>query len=263
MFRFGLQLRSLRLPLKKGLEVASALGARGVEIDLRHDIVPRELSQTGVRQFRKLLEDLNLKVCAATFPTRRGYNDADDLDQRIAATKEAIDCAYKLGAPILTNQIGRVPAEETDERFTLLRDVMSEIGRYGHQNGVFMTAKTGPQSAEDLNRLLNVLPDGMLGVEFDPGAMIVNGFSARESLEALLKHVRHVYARDGVRDLAIGRGIEVELGRGSADFPLLIALLDDGGYNGFLTVARDNPESPRHEAEQSLEYLRQLVPHAS
>ncbi|UUO06498.1 sugar phosphate isomerase/epimerase [Blastopirellula sp. J2-11] len=262
MFRFGVQLRSLRLPVRKALQVASELGARGVEIDLRHEIAPRELSQTGVRQFRKLLEDLNLKVCAATYPTRRGYYDSEDLDRRILATKEAIDCAYKLGAPVLTNHLGRVPAEETDPNFTLLRDVMSEIGRYAHQQGVFMTAKTGPESAADLNRLLDVLPDGLLGVEFDPGALIVNGFSARESLEALIKHVRHVRAKDGVRDLAIGRGIEVELGRGSADFPMLLAILDDAGYNGFLTVVRENPQSPRAEIEQSLEYLRQLVPHA-
>lgn len=263
MFRFGVQLRSLRLPVRKALQVASELGFRGVEIDLRSEIIPRELSQTGVRQLRKLLDDLNLKVVATAFPTRRPYNDSDDLERRIAATKEAIDCAYKLGAPLLTNHIGRVPEEETDERFTLLRDVMSELGRYGHQNGVFMTAKTGPQSAEDLNRLLNVLPDGLLGVEFDPGALIVNGFSARESLEALLPHVRHVCARDGVRDLAIGRGIEVELGRGSANFPLLLSLLDDASYNGSLTVVRENPQYPLAEVEQSLEYLRQLVPHAS
>lgn len=262
MFRFGVQLRSLRLPVRKALQVASELGARGVEIDLRNEILPRELSQTGIRQFRKLLDDLNLKISAASYPTRRGYNDANDLERRIAATKEAIDCAYKLGAPVLTNHIGRVPVEETDEKFTLLRDVMSEIGRYAHQNGVFMTAKTGPQSAEDLNRLLDALPDGLLGVEFDPGALIVNGFSARESLEALLKHVRHVVARDGVRDLAIGRGIEVELGRGSADFPMLLTLLDDASYSGYLTVVRENPEYPLAEVEQSLEYLRQLVPHA-
>ncbi|MFI4874767.1 MAG: sugar phosphate isomerase/epimerase family protein [Blastopirellula sp. JB062] len=262
MFRFGVQLRSLRLPLKKALSVASQLGAQGVEIDLRNELSPRELSQTGVRQFRKMLADLNLKLCAASYPTRRGYDNSDELDRRIAATKEAVDCAYKIGAPILTNRIGQIPAEATDERFTLLRDVMSELGRYAHQQGVFMTAKTGPDSPEDLMRLLETLPDGLLGVEFDPGALIVNGFSARESLEILLKHVRHVCAKDGVRDLAIGRGVEVEMGRGSADFPMLIALLDDAAYDGYLTVVRDSPQAPHAEVAQSLEYLRQLVPHA-
>lgn len=72
--------------------------------------------------------------------------------------------------------------------------------------------------------------------------------------------IRHVRAKDGVQDLARGRGIEVPLGRGSVDFPLLMAMLDDIRYQGYLTIERENPEQPVLEAEQAIQYCRSILP---
>ena len=70
--KLGIELASLRLPLKKGLLTARELGAEAVEIDARHELRPEDLSRTGVRQVRKMLDDLNLRVSAVSFRTRRG-----------------------------------------------------------------------------------------------------------------------------------------------------------------------------------------------
>ena len=69
--KIGIQLKSLRQPFKKALHTAARLGARAVEIDARDELRPQELSQTGLRQLRNMLEDLNLTVSAVGFPTRR------------------------------------------------------------------------------------------------------------------------------------------------------------------------------------------------
>ena len=50
----------------------------------------RRLSPTGLRQFHKLLDDLNLRVSAVAFPTRRGYDEPDDLERRVLATQAAM-----------------------------------------------------------------------------------------------------------------------------------------------------------------------------
>ena len=76
--KIGIQTRSLRQPLRQALVTASRLGATGVEIDARHELRPSDLSRTGLREFHKLLGDLNLRVSAVAFPTRRGYDDPDD-----------------------------------------------------------------------------------------------------------------------------------------------------------------------------------------
>ena len=71
--KLSVELACLKLPFKKALLMARELGAEGVEIDARHELRAEELSQTGIRQVRKMLEDLNLRVSAVAYRTRRGY----------------------------------------------------------------------------------------------------------------------------------------------------------------------------------------------
>ena len=71
--KIGIQLASLRLPFKKALQTAARLGACAVEIDARREIQVGQLSQSGIRQIRKMLEDFNLRVSALTFQTRRVF----------------------------------------------------------------------------------------------------------------------------------------------------------------------------------------------
>ena len=49
----GIQLASLRQPLKKALHTAARLGAQGVEIDARDEVFSQDLSHSAVRHLRK------------------------------------------------------------------------------------------------------------------------------------------------------------------------------------------------------------------
>ena len=124
--------------------------------------------------------------------------------------------------------------------------------------GAFFTAQSGAESGADLSRLLAALPDGAIGVDLDPGALIVNGFSPLETIADLGRRILHVHARDGVRDLARKRGLEVPLGRGSADFPAILATLEEHGYRGYFTVARDHADDAVYELGAAIQYLRNL-----
>lgn len=256
-FKVGVQLASLRQPFKTALQTASQLGADAVEINVRGELRPAELTGTALRHLRKMLEDLRLSVCALTFRTRRGYNIPDDLDRRIEATKAAMDCAYTLGANVVVNHIGRVPDEAAGPEWDLFLESLADIGRHGQRCGAVLAAETGSESGPALARLIDALPDGSLFVNFDPGNLIINSFSADEALSALAPHIQHVHAKDGVRDLAQGRGLEVPLGRGSVDFPTLLAVLEQHNYRGYLTVERENASDPVGEVGAAVSYLRQ------
>src|SRR4029079_17037259 len=99
--KLGIELASLRLPLKKGLLMARELGAEAVEIDLRNQLRPDDLTRTGVRHLGKWLDDLNLRISAVAFRTRRAYATADDLEARVEATKRAMTSAYELGTSVV------------------------------------------------------------------------------------------------------------------------------------------------------------------
>ncbi len=257
--RVGIQLASLRQPFKKALETASRFGADAVEINARSEFRPAELSGTALRHLRKMLGDLNLSVCAVTFRTRRGYNVLEDLDRRIDATKAAMDFAYQLGADTVVNQIGRVPDSAEEPDWGTLVESLSDIGKHGQRCGAVLAAETGSESGPALAELIEALPDGSLFVNFDPGNLIINNFSADEALRALAPYIRHVHAKDGVRDLAQGRGLEVPLGRGSVDFPSLLAVLQQQNYRGYYTIERDNSQNPIAEVSAAVSYLRQSL----
>src|SRR5262245_61479457 len=133
--KIGIQLASLRLPFRQALQAAARLGAQAVEIDARGEIKPQDLSRTAVRQIRKLLEDLNLTVCAVGFRTRRGYGVRDGLEGRLEATRQAFKFAYDLGCNIVVNQVGRVPEKSEGADWDLLIDSLSDLGRSGQHIG--------------------------------------------------------------------------------------------------------------------------------
>ena len=95
-------------------------------------------------------------------------------------------------------------------------------------------------------------------MSYDPGNLIVNGFSASDCLSQFGRNIIYVHARDGVRDLARGRGLEVPLGQGTVDFPLTLATLEQLGYGGFLTVDRQQSQNPVADVGDAIAYLREV-----
>ncbi len=228
--KIAIETLSLRQPFKKALQTASQLGAAAVEIDVRNELRMDEFSRTALRQLRKMLDDLNLKVSAVNFPTRGGYDESRDLDRRLTATRSAMKFAYEVGARVVVNQIGQIPTDPPDPQGNLpqgnlLIESLTNLSAYGQRVGAFFAVRTGNGPAEHLARLIDHLPEESLGVSLDPRALIVQGETLQDAISILGRRILHVHANDAVRDLSLGRAIEVTLGRGSADFPALLGAL--------------------------------------
>jgi sugar phosphate isomerase/epimerase len=264
--RIGIQTASLQGPLFESLKTASQLGADAIEIDARSELRPRDLTKTGLRQFRKLLDDLDLKVCAVSFPTRRGYDRLEDLDRRVDATKQAMQMAYRLGAPVVINHVGRVPddpeaddASQADrDRWKCLTEVLDDLGHFGLRIGARLAATTGTEPAASLERLLSAAPEGSIAVNFDPGNLVSHGYSVAESLQRLGPHVASAHARDAVFDVTRNRAPHVPVGQGEVDFQELLAGLEQHEFRGCLTVVASEQDDPLTELKQAMDYLRSI-----
>jgi sugar phosphate isomerase/epimerase len=246
------------LPLKRVLPLARQWGACAVELDGRGDAQPQRLSQTGRRQLRKLFDDYELRVAAVGFRTRRGYDVTDDLERRVEATKAAMTLAYELGASWVVNQVGRVPEKSEGPHWQTLVEVLTDLGNHGQRTGALLAAETGSESGTDLARLIAALPHGSVGICLNPGALIINGFSPLDAVKSLGTNVCYVHAQDAARDLAQGRGIEVRLGRGAADFPALLGALEEHDYRGYWTIQRERADAPLSELADAVSYLKSL-----
>jgi sugar phosphate isomerase/epimerase len=257
--KIGIQTRSLRQPLRRALTTAAQLRAEGVEIDARTELQPAELSQTGLRHFRKLLDDCRLQVSAVAFPTRRGFDDAEDLERRVSAAQAAMRMAHDLSAQVVVIRSGRVAASDDDPGFGRLVEALTALGTFGDRIGVRPALTPGGESPADLARLLANLPDGLVGVDLHPVAIIQSGHSPVAAIGELGRHTLHVHACDAVPEGGAGRVAEVDLGRGLADIPALIAQLTaQFDYRGWLTIERREASDPISSIGDAVTYLRSL-----
>ncbi len=254
----SIRLESLRQPFKKAIVTAASLGADGIEINGLTEIRAPEMSRTAVRHLRKMLADLNLKVSSIYFPTRRGYGVTDDLDRRIDATKAAMSMAFDLGCSVVVNRIGRVPNDVEHPSWITMVQALTDLGNFSHKAGAWLVARTGSEEGATLKGLIDALPVHSIGVDFDPGDFVINGFSPTEAMKILGEHVMSFRARDAVQDLSLGRGVEVQLGRGSVDWASLLGTLEEYNYSGFLTVERESEQNSIAEVGQAIEYLTNL-----
>ena len=256
--KIGIQTRSLKQPLRQALNTAARLGGDGVEIDARHELRPSDLSRTGLREFHKLLEDLNLRVSAVAFPTRRGYDDPDDLERRVLATQDAMRFAADLRADVIINDIGNIPEKTEDPGFRRMVEALTAIAATGERAGVRLAAQTTSASPNDLARVIAALPDHSTGIDLYPSGLIAAGHSPVATIELLGPNVLHIHACDAIRDASTRRTNEVELGRGSADFPELLGLLSEFNFRGWITIERRESPNPIPDIENAVAFLRAL-----
>lgn len=256
--KIAVALSCLGQPIKKALLTAAKLGASGIEIDARNGVRPSEISDTGRRQLRKMLTDLNLTVAAIRFPTRRGYDVLNELDRRLDATKEAMTFAYSLGASVVINSIGYVPEDKEHPSYVQLLASLTELARHGERVGAILSAETGSEPTDRLVELLKGVQSGSLGIHFNPANLIMADLYDRQSIRGCASMVRSVTVRDAVRDLAQRRGIEVEIGRGSAEFPEILGVLEEQGYRGWFIVDRPPTNRTEEEVANAISLLKSL-----
>jgi sugar phosphate isomerase/epimerase len=255
--KLGVELASFRLSIREALPAAAEVGAEAVEIDARGEITP-QISRTGIRQLRKLLDDLRLSVSAVSFRTRGGYATLDGLDQRVAATKAAMDLAFQLGAPVVVNHLGPIPSDTNSETWRILIEVLQDLGNHGHRAGALLAAEAGAEAGPELATVLGALPDGALAVDLNPGKLLEGGFSPEETVAALGRWILHVHASDAATESSRSGPHLIAPGRGEVDFPSLLGALDEVGYRGYFTVQAPSSMNPRHDLAEALEFLRRL-----
>lgn len=257
--KIGIQTLSLGRSLRRALETAGQLNAEGVEIDLRTELQLSECTPSAIRQIRKLLEDHRLTLSAVAFPTRRGFDEPAELDRRIAATCQAMQIGYQLGARVLNCRVGKVPDADDDDRWRCLTESLSAVGAHGQRVGMLLAAQTGSESGPQLAKLIQAFPEGTLGVDYHPAELLKGGFDHRAALAALGPNIRHVHAADAVRDLGNRRVVDVPLGRGTVDLPELLAGLEQFDYQGWITIERRETANPVGEISDAVAYLTNVM----
>ncbi len=256
--RIGFPTRLLEGRLRDKIPQVAAFGADGVQLDLRYELKPGELSETGRRQFRNLFSEHDLAIAPALFPLRRPLIETNGLEERVAGISAALRFASDLKAPALILRPGTIPAAETEQR-TLFIEVLNDLARAGDHVGVTVTITTGREPSEQLVDLLKSVTAGPIGVNCDPAAAVMAERNPADEIRALHEMLIHVRVRDGLRDTD-GAGVEVPVGRGEVDWDELLAALAEVNFAGWMTPDRTSGEDMAADAARAVSYVRNVMP---
>lgn len=170
-----------------------------------------------------------------------GFVPAEWRAQRIQEVLKGAEFARMIGVKNIITHAGYMPDNPFHpERIGVLHAVKyicQQIAPYG-QNFLFETGEMIP------NTLIQLIVDAQqenIGINFDCANMIINarGNSA-DALRMLAPWVKGVHAKDAIYPAGTNpKGKEVPLGEGKANFPELLRILKEAGYQGDLTIERE------------------------
>jgi inosose dehydratase len=186
------------------------------------------------------------------------------------------------GDPQRTRVAGRVRPEHgmTDEQWRVFAEGANHVARRVMDEAGIRTVfhqhiGTLVETMDEARRLLDTTDPTVLGLCLDTGHWTFGaGGDPAEAVRELRDRVWHVHFKDAepsVMDASranewdgptsVGHGVFCELGRGSVDFPGVLAALEEIGYDGWIVVEQDvlpGMGTPRESARRNRDYLRTI-----
>ena len=256
-FQIAVATRCFVQPLLQSIKSAADLGVAGVQFDVRNEVRSGELTETGRRDLLHQIREHGLKISGAVFPLNHPLYEADKIDVRVAAIRDAMKFAYSIKATTLCIRVGRIPGDEQSKERKLLVEVLGDLARYANHVGTVLAVTPTNDSADDLKALLDEIKTGPIGVDFDPAHFVMTGRPVTDSLRTLHNFVMHVQLRDGIH--GIDGGQEETVGHGNVDWAEVLALLGEMDYRGWLTSIRNQGDDRVNDTVRGVKFIRKML----
>lgn len=256
--RVALQLEALGQPFRLAVATASGLGYTGATLAARQAFHPDQLSQTGRREVRHLLQTHQLRLVAVAAPLERGLDEAAELDRRVTYLKRTLDLAFDLGPRLVLLAAGPVPSDANSAVGQQYRDALGDLARHADRVGCLLALEAGLESAPCLRDFLATFNAGSLGVSLDPATLLLRQQSPEEAVRVFAGQLLHVYARDARPRRLDQSSPEAPLGGGDVPWLGFLGALEEVGYAGWLTVKRGPTADPLESARSALQFLTTL-----
>ena len=167
--------------------------------------------------------------------------------------------ASQLSSRVLIINLRDLPEGPDSPQWPTVIDVLQRLSTTAMRLGLQLAAQTGEAPLSALQALVGELPERAIGFDLHPAQLIAAGVAPLEFIQAVGPAITHVHAADAVRDLAAGRAVEVQLGRGTAEFPELLGSLEEFSYQGWITIERSDSANPVEETATAVEYLEAVI----
>ena len=256
--KIGVMIESFRMGVKPGIRKAAEIGADGFQIYVvAGEMAPWNLTGTGRRDFKKLVEGLGLTVSALCGDFGAGYTDPAQVEEAVDKTRQVLDLSANLEVPIVTTHVGVIPEDENDQAWMVMKDAMTNLAGYADKLGSCLATETGPEAPLLMRRFIDEVGSPGLKVNYDPANLVMRGFDHIAGVGELADLIVHTHAKDALRK-PDGSAGEVPLGEGHVKWVEYLAVLDAAGYDGFHTIEREVGDDPVGDIVKAVQFLRQF-----
>lgn len=236
------------------------------------------------------LDIRGLQICNAWFSS---YLTSKPYEETIAAFKQHCDKLHALGAKVigaseqgnsiqgcLDKSILDEKPVYTEEQWQTVARGFNEMGAYARSKGMYFTVHhhmgTGVQTAEEIDRLMELTDPELVFLLFDSGHLTFAGIDPVPVLEKYAHRVKHVHLKDVRLDVYNNRVVPEHMsfldavrasvftvpGDGDVDFKPIFDILDRTGYEGWVVVeAEQDPAkaNPFAYAVKARKYIKEVA----
>ena len=212
--------------------------------------------------YKEMLDELGLKVSALS-----AHSPLMKPEVAVPYLTQAIRWAADIGAPVVNTDEGpKDPCIEDDEEaFRIMRYTLKRVLPVAERHGIYIGLEPHQIYTSKLDtylKLLNLVPSPMLGANFDTGNAFLAGSDPIEFLKAVADRLVHFHAKDisieqeeAERGKVTGTPVGCACGDGVIDWPAVIGILRDAGFDGVLSVECGTEE----QGQRSIAYLKEAL----
>ena len=232
-------------------ERARATGVSAVQLALD----PIRLGVMGVEDVRRSFRDAGLVLVSGMmamegedYSSLRAIRETGGVTPdstwaaNRASAKELSRIAEELGVGLVSFHAGFLPEEPGHPRWDVVIGRLRELAGVFGERGAQVALETGQESQVTLSRALDALARERVGVNFDPGNLILYGSGDPvAALRALAPRVVQVHVKDALPAREAGSwGTEVPVGEGAVDWAALLSALRGCPQVSALVVERES-----------------------
>ncbi len=254
--------------INKSFKDVAELGIRTCQVSCTAECI---IDKLRPKDIKKASEEFGIKI-SSFFLTFEGqiYNRTTEgastvgfipeqyRTKRIKLAEKFSDMIYEIGIKSITSHVGFIPNDEKSPLYLRFVPAMKRLVEYCRRNGQTFCFETGQELPSTLKRIIVDIGDNAY-VNLDPANLILYGMAhPLDAVEILGEYVRGMHAKDAIwpnRDENLG--IEVPIGNGKVDFPLLISRLKEKGFQGPIIIEREIiGEQQREDILKAIKFLR-------
>lgn len=160
---------------------------------------------------------------------------------RIEYVKSAIDFASWVGTEDIIIHAGFIPNNPFEREYSLMLANVEILAAKCASLDMNLLFETGAEAPITLLRLIEDIGRNNLFINFDPANILMYGYgNPADALRIFAKYVRNVHGKDGLLpDSTRNIGKEMPAGEGLVDFPEVVRLLKEVGYDRYIIIERE------------------------